>query len=248
MPEQASSLLDKDARIAELEAALAARDTLIKTLRFQLAQLKRMTFEQSSEKFTRQIEQLEVALEELEGEAAVADIPAAPSASDNDRPTPVRQLPDHLPRIERRIEPEAGSCTCPDCGGVLRPLAQDSDEILDVAPIQWRVIRNVRPKYSCRSCEKIVQAAAPAKACPRGKASFATLAHVVVGKFDHHLPLYRQTEIMAAQGIDIDRSTLAGWAGQATALLDPIVTRIREEGLQAARTFVRSMDFCGNRR
>ena len=144
-------------------------------------------------------------------------------------------MPAHLPRDERRIEPEAGNCTCPDCGGVLRSLAEDSDEMLDVAPVQWRVIRTVRPKYSCRSCEKIVQAPAPVKAIARGKASFVTLAHVVVHKWDHHLPLYRQAEMMAAQGINIDRSTLAGWAGQAAHLLDPIVTRIREEGLKAAK-------------
>jgi transposase len=104
--------------------------------------------------------------------------------------------------------------------------------------VQWRVVRTVRPKYSCRSCEKIVQALAPAKAIARGKASFATLAHVVVAKFDHHLPLYRQAEMMAAQGVDIDRSTLAGWAGQAAQLLDPIVARIREEGLKAAKLHV----------
>jgi transposase len=233
--DQAISRIDKDARIAELEAALAARDTLIETLRFQLAQLKRMTFGQSSEKLTRQIEQLELALEELEGEAAVADVVTTPSATVNDRPAPIRQLPDHLPRIERRIEPETGTCSCPDCGGALRPLAQASDEMLDVAPVQWRVIRTVRPNYTCRSCEKIVQAPAPVKAIARGKASFATLAHIVVNKFDHHLPLYRQTEMMAAQGIEIDRSTLAGWSGQAAALLDPIVSRIREEGLKAAK-------------
>jgi transposase len=89
----------------------------------------------------------------------------------------VRALPDHLPRAERRIELEAGTCTCPDCGGALRPLGQDSDEMLDVAPVQWRVIRTVRPKYSCRACEKIVQAPAPVKAIARGKASFTTLAH-----------------------------------------------------------------------
>lgn len=227
---------------------MAARDTLIETLRFQLAQLKRMIFGQSSEKLSRQIEQLELALEELEGEAAVADVVTTPSATGNDRPAPIRQLPDHLPRIERRIEPETGNCSCPDCGGALRPLAQASDEMLDVAPVQWRVIRTVRPNYTCRSCEKIVQAPAPVKAIARGKpvlsacrrravegASFATLAHIVVNKFDHHLPLYRQTEMMAAQGIEIDRSTLAGWTGQAAALLDPIVTRIREEGLKAAK-------------
>ncbi len=235
MSDQGSSTLDKDARIAELEAALAARDTLIETLRFQLSQLKRLTFGQSSEKLNRQIEQLELALEELEAEAVVADVPATAAAIGNDRPAPIRQLPEHLPRSERRIEPEAGSCACPDCGGALRPLAEDSDEMLDVAPMQWRVIRTVRPKYSCRSCEKIVQAPAPGKAVARGKASFATLAHVVTGKFDHHLPLYRQAEMMAAQGIDIDRSTLAGWAGQAAALLDPIVTRIREKGLKASK-------------
>ncbi|MEI4509305.1 IS66 family transposase [Sphingopyxis sp. CCNWLW253] len=225
MSEPASSRIDKDARIAELEAALAARDTLIDTLRHQLAQLRRMTFGQSSEK-------LELALEELEGEAEVADSRTA-DRTPVQRPAPVRALPDHLPRAERRIEPEAGNCTCPDCGGALRPLGQDSDEQLNVAPVQWRAIRTVRPKYSCRACDKIVQA--PAKAIARGKASFATLAHVVVHKFDHHLPLYRQAEMMAAQGIDIDRSTLAGWAGQAAHLLDPIVSRIREEGLKAAK-------------
>lgn len=107
--------------------------------------------------------------------------------------------------------------------------------MLDVLPVQWRVIRTIRPKYSCRSCEKIVQAPAPVKAIARGKASFATLAHVVVSKFDHHLPLYRQAEMMAAQGLDIDRSTLAGWVGQAAHLLDPIVSRIREEGLKATK-------------
>ena len=231
----AVSCLDKDARIAELEAALAARDTLIQTLRVQLAQLRRMTFGQSSEKLSLQIEQLELTLEELEGEAAISDARTVEPTTKVERLSPVRSLPDHLPRAERRIEPEAGTCNCPQCGGDLRPLGEDSDEMLDVLPVQWRVIRTVRPKYSCRSCETIVQAAAPAKAIARGKASFATLAHIVVNKFDHHLPLYRQAEMMAAQGIDIDRSTLAGWAGQAAVLLDPIVSRIREEGLKASK-------------
>ena len=90
-------------------------------------------------------------------------------------------------------------------------------------------------KYTCRVCETIVQTPAPPKPIARGKATFGTLAHVVVAKLDHHLPPYRQPEMMAAQGIDIDRSTLAGWAGQAAHLLNPIVTRIREEGLRATK-------------
>src|SRR3546814_2357026 len=91
---------------------------------------------------------------------------------------------------------DLGSCTCPDCGGALRPLGQDSDEMLDAVLVQWRVVRTIRPKYSCRSCEKIVQASAPVKAIARGKATFGTLAHIVVAKLDHHLPLYRQAELL----------------------------------------------------
>ncbi|OYW84259.1 MAG: IS66 family transposase, partial [Sphingobium sp. 32-64-5] len=168
---------DKDARIAELEAALAAaradisaRDILIDTLRVQIARLKRMQFGQSSEKLDSQIAQLELALEELEAEAIVADT-RRPEPALSQRPSPVRALPDHLPREEQQIEPEHGSCACPDCGGALRPLGQDSDEMLDAVPVQWRVIRTIRPKYSCRTCEKIVQAPAPVKAIARGKAT-----------------------------------------------------------------------------
>jgi transposase len=122
--------------------------------------------------------------------------------------------------------------TCPDCGGALRRPGQDADEMLDVLPVHWRLVRNVRLKYSCRTREKIVQTAAPVKTVARGKATFATLAHVVVSKFEHHLPLYRQSEMTAAQGLDIYRSTLTDWDGQAAALLDPVVSRIREEVLK----------------
>jgi transposase len=236
--EASVSPADATARIAALEAslaranaALAARDLLIDTLRGQIARLRRMQFGASSEKLGREIEQLELALEELETErdAPVAEAAAGVAA----RPSPVRSLPDHLPRKEVVHEPASGACTCPDCGGALRQLGSDAHEMLDIVPVRWRVVRNVRPKYSCRVCEKIVQAPAPVGAVARGKATFATLAHVVVSKFDHHLPLYRQAEMMAAQGLDIDRSTLAGWTGQAAALLDPIVSRIRDEVLKA---------------
>ena len=80
-----------------------------------------------------------------------------------------------------------------------------------------------------------MQAPAPDKAIARGKASFRVIGHIIVSKYDHHLPLYRQAEMMAAQGIDIDRSTLAGWTGQGAALLDPIVARIREMVLSASK-------------
>ena len=100
----------------------------------------------TSEKLALQIEQLELALEELEGEAELADV-RQPTAEPRERPTPIRSLPPHLPSEERRIEPAAGSCTCPDCGGTLRPLSEDSDEMLDVLPVQWRVARTVFENY-----------------------------------------------------------------------------------------------------
>ena len=226
-------LAERDAALADARAQLHSRDLLIQTLRVQIARLRRMQFGARSEKLDRQIEQLELALEELEAEAATAEERKATAAPE--RPATVRALPVHLPRDEVVHEPVGGICTCPSCGGALRLLGHDADELLDVVPVSWRVVRHVRPKYSCRSCERIVQAAAPAKPIARGKATFGTLAHVVVSKFDHHLPLYRQAEMMAAQGVEFDRSTLAGWAGQAAALLDPIVSRIREEGLRATK-------------
>ena len=240
--EAVSTTPDRDQTIAALQALVAsnqaqidARDRVIAMLRAQLARLRRMTFGASSEKLIREIAQLELALEEFEAEATVADARVPDAVTMPERPAPVRSLPPHLPRDEVVLEPVSGTCACPSCGGELRRLGADADEMLDVVPVSWRVVRHVRPKYSCRACERIVQAPAPPKAVARGKATFGTLAHVVVAKFDHHLPLYRQAEMMAAQGVAIDRSTLAGWSGQAAHLLDPIVRRIREEGLKASK-------------
>jgi transposase len=194
------------------------------TLCGQIARLQRMQFGASSEKLTREIAQLELTLEELEIESAVPEIGAVSSEA------PVRALPDLLPCEEVLGEPASGACTCPNYGGALRRFGQDAYEMPDVLPVHWRVVRNVRRKYSCRTCEKIVQAAAPVKAVARGKATFATLAHVVISMFEHHLPLHRRSEMMAAQAWT---STARRWrVGQAAALLDPNVSRIREEVLK----------------
>ena len=224
-------MAERDVALAEARAELLHRDLLIETMRVQLARLRRMQFGASSEKLSQEIAQLELALEELEAAAA----PVAQTSSvlpKPDRPAPVRALPAHLPREDVVAEPPSGTCTCPDCGGALRKLGDDSAEQLDVAPVQWRVVRTIRPKDSCRSCDKIVQAPVPVRAVARGKATFATLAHIITSKFDHHLPLYRQAEMMAAQGIDTDRSTLAGWTGQASALLDPIISQYAPSDFQ----------------
>ncbi|WP_219320375.1 IS66 family transposase zinc-finger binding domain-containing protein [Methylovirgula sp. HY1] len=150
---------------AQAEAALVGRDLLIEKLKAQIAKLKRIHFGQSSEKLKTEIEQLELALEELE--TAEAEQPVRPEPAERLRPVPVRSLPAHLPREEVLHLPASGDCVCPSCGGKLHRLGEDSDEVLDIEPITYKVVRHVRPKFSCRACEKIVQAPAPAKAAAR---------------------------------------------------------------------------------
>ena len=223
---------ERAARMAA-EGALLSRDLLIEKLKVQIARLKRMHFGRSSEKLATEIAQLELALEELE--TALAELPRLPASPIRQRKTPDRSLPAHLPREEIVHLPASGDCVCPACGGALRRLGEDADETLDIEPVVFKVVRHIRPKFSCRACETIVQAPAPEKAIARGKASFRMISHVIVSKFDHHLPLYRQAEIMATQGVDINRSTLAGWTGQGAALLDPIVARIRDAVLSSSK-------------
>jgi transposase len=228
---------------AELKAAemsVQLRTLEIEKLKYQIAKLRRMQFGRSSEKITRQIEQLELQLEELEtGEAEEIT-----RAEAEDRPAPIRSrgkakrkpLPEHLPREEMVHEPAAdGACTCPSCGGGMAKLGEDVTEVLDYVPGHFQVIRHVRPKYACKSCDAITQAPAPAMPTPRGRATPATLAHLLVSKYCDHLPLYRQSEIYARDGLDLDRSTLCDWVGQATWLLRPIVEGIRRHVFAAEK-------------
>src|ERR1700733_1835261 len=216
----------------------------IEKLKLQIAKLRRMQFGRSSERITRQIEQLELRLEELEtGEAetaakaeAEADT-AEPVAPVRERAKPKRQpLPDHLPRQEVVHQPaDDGACKCPDCGKRMGKLGEDITEVLDYVPGHFQVIRHVRPKYACTACDAITQAPAPAMPTPRGRATPAMLAHLLVAKYCDHLPLYRQSEIYAREGLEIDRSTLGGWVGQADWLLDPVVAAIRRHVFAAEK-------------
>jgi transposase len=188
---------------AELQAAKLAvqlRTVEIEKLKFQIAKLRRMQFGRSSERLTRQIEQLELRLEELEAGEAEEIVAAAAE----DRPLPLREanrpkrkpLPDHLPRQEIVHQPEHdGACTCPACGGDMARLGEDVTEVLDYVPGRFRVLRHVRPKYACRRCDAITQAAAPALPTPRGRAAPGMLAHLLVSKYCDHLPLYRKRSV-----------------------------------------------------
>ena len=144
----------------------------------------------------------------------------------------LKPLPDTLPRD---IVEQPTACACPKCGGALRRLGEDATEILEYIPGSFRVTRHVRPKMSCRCCENITQAPVPSLPIERGLAGPGLLAHVLVGKFCDHLPLYRQVEIFARSGVDLDRSTLADWVGQTARLLRPLIEAVGAHVMSAGR-------------
>jgi transposase len=146
-------------------------------------------------------------------------------------------LPKHLPRIENIIEPTSTLCPC--CGGAMHVIGEDTSERLDVIPARFRVIVTRRPKYGCRACESaVVQAPAPPWLVEGGLPTEQLIAHVIVGRYADHLPLYRQAQIYARQGIDLDRSTLADWIGRAAFELRPIYERLIELLKGSAKLFM----------
>jgi len=214
--------------VLEQHAAILSRNTEIDNLKLLVLKLKRMHFGHKSEKMDRAIEQLELRLEDLEAAAPTPPAPApvdAPATATTPQKPARRPLPESLPRSTETHAPK--HTACPDCGGKLRALGEDVAEVLEYVPGHFEAIRLVRPKLSCTSCEHIVQEPAPSRAIDRGLAGPGLLAHVIVSKYADHLPLYRQSEIYAREGIDLDRSTLAGWVGGVTRTLEPLVEALR---------------------
>jgi transposase len=228
--EHSSALADRNAQLAESSAKLEAAEALLlsqtlelEKLRFQIANLKRIKYGRSSEQLDRELLQMQLSIEDLEASLASKPPEVRPAAKEPaDKPVR-RPLPEHLPREETVHE---SSCGCPSCGGPLRRIGEDVSEMLEYVPGRYKVIRHVRPKFSCASCQKIVQASAPSRPIERGLAGPALLAHVLVSKYCDHLPLYRQCQIFAREGIELERSTLADWVGGASALLRPLVEAI----------------------
>jgi transposase len=232
------SKLDREALQALLRAEhqeriatqqrLLSRESEIEHLKLLLSQLRRMQFGRKSEKLEQQIEQLELRLEDLQQAKQVESTPQAESELSATSPAikPARRpLPEHLPRTTQTHLPKQTSC--PGCGGELRKLGEDVSEVLEYVPERFQVIRHVRPKLSCTHCEQIVQAPAPSRPIARGLAGPGLLAHVLVSKYADHLPLYRQCEMYAREGVELERSTLADWVGGSSELLDPLVEALR---------------------
>jgi transposase len=198
--------------------------------------LRQIIKEMQRHRFGRRAEtlpedQMLLGLEDVEqmaaSDAAIADqsAPAERAARAEKRRTNRGSLPAHLPRVE--IVVDIDSRTCPCCQGELHRIGEDKSERLDIVPAQFRVLVTRRPKYACRRCEDgVVQAPAPARLIEGGMPTEATIAQVLVSKYADHLPLYRQAQIYARQGIELDRSTLADWVGHAAWHLRPLQERL----------------------
>jgi len=213
---------------AALKALVVGLHGYIEHLRLVIAKLRRTQFGRKSEKVARQIEQLELQLEGLEAiRTAQVQRPEKEPSTKTARPNPTkrRTLPAHLRREVYTHLPEEEDC--PECGGILRKFGEDISEMLEYIPASFLVIRHVRPKLSCALCACVLQAPAPTRPMDRGMAGPGLLAHVLTAKFSDHLPLYRQSQIYAREGVDLDRSTLARWVGEASHLLEPLVEVLR---------------------
>ena len=231
------------ATMSERDAAVTERDTLLAQndrLRHLLLQLRRMHFGARSERLPE--EQLQLGLEALEQAIAKEDAEAEKRDPERRLDNAAKRrasrgaLPAHLPRIEVTLAPEDTACPC--CRASMTVIGEDSSERLDVIPAQFRVIVTRRPKLACRSCTGIVvQAPAPARLIEGGIPTEAMVAHVLVARYADHLPLYRQAQILARQGVILERSTLSFWMGYAAAEVAAVVARLREMMLASTRIF-----------
>jgi transposase len=233
------ALLAAEARASAAESEAKFRALLIEKLKYTIAKLRHDTFGQSSER-SAILEQLELALADLQEDASQAETTAQMAAAQAkievrsfERRKPARRpLPEHLPR-ERIVYPALAACPC--CGGALHKIGEDVTETLELVPRQWKVIQHVREKFSCRVCESITQPPAPSHPISRGRAGPMLLAHVLFSKYGLHLPLNRQSATYAREGVELDVSTLADWVGACAATLMPMVEAIRAHVFAAER-------------
>jgi transposase len=224
-------LAEREQHANELAATRGEVERLIAIIK----ELQRHRFGRRAERLDT--EQLALALEDLEQTLAAAQ---ATQEKEGNKPTGLPRkrrinrgaLPPHLPREEIVID--VADKTCPCCGGLKHRIGEDVSERLDMIPAQFKVLVLRRPKYACRVCEgEVVQAPAPERLIENGIPTEALVAHVIVSKYADHLPLYRQAQIYARQGITLDRSTLADWVGRAAFTLRPIHARLLE-GLKSS--------------
>jgi transposase len=228
---------DLAAQVVDDRSELAQAQAEIERLKLIIRRFQRAQFGRRSERIDG--DQLALGLEDLDADISrlQARQPAAGSAHEaGSQPAPRQEgLPEHLPREDMAIDIDERVCPC--CGGLLHVIGETVSEMLDFVPARLRVLRIRRPKYGCRACGTIHQALAPERPIAKGMASPGLLAHVLVSKYCDHTPLYRQSQIFARNGVEIERSTLANWVGGACWWLEPLQVRIAAHVFRSAKIF-----------
>ncbi len=231
--------------------ALKIAQLTIEKMKVEVAYLRRMKYGRSSER----LEQPQPQLELVGGQAAPvtsmsntqADVGGDEGLKSNvtsidqerkkrqPKPRPgLRELPEHLPR-RTVVHTPLGSCDCQACGAGLREIGQDVSEVLDYEPGTFHVVRHVRPKLACAGCHTITQALAPNRPVDRCLAGAGLLTHILVSKFADHTPLYRLCQIFGRENIELARSTITDWVGQAGWLLTPLAQAVGRYVLKAEK-------------
>ncbi len=221
---------ERDSERSEAQAEIDRLRNLVKTL-------QRSQFGRRSERLDQ--DQLQLGLEDLDADVARAEAALPETSGLKTRAEPSVEgrlsLPAHLEREDVTFDVNAGACPC--CGGEIHKVGESVSEMLDYVPARLKVIRIRRPKYGCRACGKLHQAPAPERPIAKGLASAGLLAHVLVSKYCDHIPLYRQSQIFAREGVELNRSTLANWVGGAAWWLEPLRARLAEQVFASQKLF-----------
>jgi len=236
-----AALPDDVGALQQLVRSLAAERTSLREAKAEIERLNLIIKQLQRHQFGRRAErldddQLHLGFEDLQVDLARVEAKLPPVTTKPDKPEQERpSLPAHLQREDVRLDIEGEACPC--CGGALHLIGETVSEMLDHVPARLRVIRICRPRYGCRACGTIHQAPAPERPIAKGLATPALLAHVIVSKYCDHLPRYRQSQIFARQGVDLDRSTLANWVGGACWWLEPLQARLAEHVFASQKLF-----------
>jgi transposase len=236
--QQGSALAERDRQLAERHELLqrkdreiALRDAKLEKLEFEIARFKRWKFGARTEAMNaeqRRLFEETLAEDEAALQAALERLRAEGKAADTTKPkAPPRRprreaLPAHLRRVEHRHEPADTTCPNEGCGQPMTRIGEDISERLDVVPAEFFVHRHVYGKWACRCCQTLKQPPAVPEVIEGGMPASGLLAHTLISRFADHLPYYRQEAINARSGVHTPRSTLAAWAGQAGAALEPL--------------------------
>jgi len=244
-----SSSCDPSADISELQkinASLVAEfakkerfyESEIKILKEQIRLLQGQLFGRKSEKIKTISDENQLLLFDEVAEDKFQDIDPEDTIDvpgHKRRKRGRKPLPADLPRIEvvHDLSEEEKICFC---GCRKSCIGEEVSEQLDIIPARMQVIRNIRLKYVCKTCEGVENdepavsiAPVPVQLIPKSIATPGLLAHVLTAKFVDALPFYRQENQFARLGVDLSRGTMCGWAMKVAEKCMPLLDLLHAE-------------------